>query len=123
MLPTRSGRALALAALVAVVPAVSHAFERIENRETFVNTVAGKRLQLAMFGITLEVKPDGEIAGEAMGWAVTGSWEWRDGYFCREMDWSGYEIAPNCQLVEANGRSMRFTSDQGAGRSASFRLR
>jgi hypothetical protein len=40
------------------------------------------------------------------------------------MDWSGYEIPFNCQLVEALGDDrLRFTVDQGAGDSAEFRLR
>ncbi|HMS95297.1 MAG TPA: hypothetical protein PKA03_08770 [Tabrizicola sp.] len=70
------------------------------------------------------VRPGGVIEGSALGWTITGTWDWRDGYFCREMDWSGTEITYNCQLVEArNGEAVRFTVDQGAGESATFRLR
>ena len=73
---------------------------------------------------SLNVRPDGRIDGSAMGWEITGSWSWTDGYFCREMDWSGMEIDFNCQLVEAEGiDKMRFTVDQGKGDSAVFRLR
>ena len=79
---------------------------------------------MGLFGISLKVEPDGEIRGSAMGWDVTGTWEWQDGYFCREMDWSGYPIPKNCQLVEAKGdEAIRFTVDKGAGDSASFNLR
>jgi hypothetical protein len=40
------------------------------------------------------------------------------------MDWSGYPIPQNCQLVEAKGDEViRFTVDRGAGDAASFRLR
>ncbi len=74
--------------------------------------------------MTLNVMPNGQIDGSMMGWDVTGSWKWQDGYFCREMDWSGYTIDYNCQLVEANGsNSLRFTVDQGAGKSATFALK
>ncbi|MCU0910831.1 MAG: dihydrodipicolinate reductase [Rhodobacteraceae bacterium] len=104
-------------------PAAAEGFVRIADRDTFVGTVAGKELRYGMFGISLRVMPDGRIDGEAMGWDVAGTWEWRDGYFCREMDWSGTPIPANCQLVEKNGDRVRFTVDRGEGRSAAFALR
>lgn len=113
----------ALVLALSALPAAAETFTRIGDRDTFLQTVQGRELRLAMFGVTLEVQPDGQIVGEAMGWPLTGRWDWRDGYFCREMDWSGYEITANCQLVEANGSSIRFVVDRGAGRAASFRLR
>ncbi|MCX7643868.1 MAG: dihydrodipicolinate reductase [Rhodobacteraceae bacterium] len=116
-----------LPALVSTVvlagAADAEGYVRIADRETFLDTVANRELRYGMFGIALRVLPDGRIAGEAMGWGVTGTWEWRDGYFCREMDWSGTPIPPNCQLVETSGERVRFTVDRGAGRSAAFALR
>ncbi len=121
--PLPAALAAALATAIAV-PAAADTFARIADRETFLGTVQGKELRLGLFDISLYVQPDGRIEGDAMGWGVTGTWEWRDGYFCREMDWSGYRIAPNCQLVESDGNTeVRFTVDRGAGRAASFRLR
>lgn len=106
------------------LPAGAETFARISDKSDFIETVSGKELRLGMFGIFLRVEEDGEIKGRALGWDVTGTWEWQDGYFCREMDWSGYPIPKNCQLVEArNGQEIRFTVDKGAGDSASFRLR
>ena len=113
----------ALLALVAV-PASAESFSRISDKSDFIETVTGKELRLGMFGISLQVEEDGEIKGRALGWDVTGTWEWQDGYFCREMDWSGYPIPLNCQLVEARGdEEIRFTVDRGEGDSASFKLR
>ncbi|ESW61501.1 MAG: hypothetical protein Q27BPR15_06000 [Rhodobacter sp. CACIA14H1] len=117
---TATATALALSAL----PAAAESFSRISDRSDFVQTVSGKELRLGLFGISLKVEEDGEIRGRALGWDVVGTWEWQDGYFCREMDWSGYPIPRNCQLVEARGDSeIRFTVDKGAGDSASFKLR
>lgn len=114
----------AVLSLGLAAPAAAEGFARISEREAFLQTVDGKELRYGMFGIRLKVLPDGRIDGSAMGWDVTGSWEWRGGYFCREMDWSGKVIPMNCQLVETRGgRELRFTVDQGAGESASFRLR
>ena len=110
--------------LTPALPVAADTFQRIDERAEFLDTVEGRQLRLGLFGITLEVKPDGKIEGRAMGWDVTGRWDWKDGYFCREMDWSGYPIPMNCQLVEARGdKQIRFTVDRGAGDSASFNLR
>ena len=117
------GGMLVVAALALAGPVSADAYRRVAERDAFLDLVEGRDLRLPLFGVTLKVQEDGTIAGEAMGWTITGTWTWQDGYFCREMDWSGYAIAPNCQLVEVNGRSMRFTVDRGAGTSASFRLR
>jgi hypothetical protein len=109
---------------VAALPAVAETFSRISDRSEFVRTVQDKELRLGMFGISLKVEEDGEIRGRALGWDVTGTWEWQDGYFCREMDWSGYPIPKNCQLVETRGEEeIRFTVDKGEGDSASFKMR
>ncbi len=111
-------------AVAAALPAAAESFSRISDRSAFVQTVQDKELRLGMFGVSLKVEEDGEIRGSALGWDIIGTWEWQDGYFCREMDWSGYPIPQNCQLVEAKGgEEIRFTVDKGAGDSASFKLR
>lgn len=112
------------ALFLTALPAVAEPYTRISDKDAFLGTIAGKELRMGMLGITLEVAPDGNITGRALGWDVTGAWEWQDGYFCREMDWSGYPIPHNCQLVEVrNDREIRFTVDKGTGDSAAFNLR
>jgi hypothetical protein len=109
--------------LLVVTPATVAAFERISDRNTFLQTVNGKDLRIGMYGLSLNVRADGTISGRAAGWDITGSWSWKNGYFCRDMDWSGYPIEYNCQLVEVNGDRIRFTVDQGAGDDAVLRIR
>lgn len=104
-------------------PVLADGFEPVRDREAFVALVEGRELRLGLFRIGLNVMPDGQIEGSALGWRVTGTWSWKDGYFCREMEWSGKPIPYNCQLVEARGDELRFTVDRGAGDSAAFRLR
>ncbi|MEM0947839.1 MAG: dihydrodipicolinate reductase [Pseudomonadota bacterium] len=96
-------------------------FERVGDRDTFVRLVAQRDLR--RFGIRLEVKPDGSIGGNAFGRNVTGAWQWRDGYFCRELFWGAREVGANCQEVKIAGNMLRFTSDRGAGDFADLRLR
>ncbi len=111
--------------LIAVfgLPSAALAFERISERSAFVETVAGKDLKIPLYGLTINVEPNGAIAGKAMGFDITGSWAWDNGYFCRDMDWSGTPIEYNCQLVEVDGDRIRFTVDQGAGDDAVLRIR
>ncbi len=110
--------------LSAALPASAADFQTVLDRDKFLSLIEGHELHLDTWNIRLQVKPNGQISGDMLGWEVTGNWQWKDGYFCREMDWSGYEIDYNCQLVEARGaEALRFTVDQGAGKSATFQLK
>ena len=109
--------------LTLATPAVAAGFERVADKNTFLALISGKSLTNRLYGITLTVTPNGNISGGALGWDVTGAWSWQDGYFCRHMAWGGDPIPYNCQLIEAQGDEIRFTSDRGAGDAASFKLR
>lgn len=94
----------------------------VTDEETFLSLVQGKELRHRFYGISLNVLANGQVIGNAIGWGIEGTWSWQDGYFCRELFWGGDPIPYNCQLVEINDDLIRFTVDQGAGRSAAFRL-
>lgn len=117
--------AAAAAATFLVLPAPAIAFEQVTRAAHFTSLIEDRRL--SRFGIRLEVLPvradAGHIRGRAFGYDVTGDWQWRNGYFCREMDWGGTEIEHNCQAVLRDGNSLRFVSDRGQGEHADFRLR
>ena len=109
---------------LAALPAYANDFAKVTDKSEFLKLVDGRDLRIGMFNLTLQLRKDGTISGSALGWEITGSWVWKDGYFCREMDWSGKAIDYNCQLVEAQGaEKLRFTVDKGDGDSASFDLR
>lgn len=112
-----------LAAMIAL-PAHANDFAKVSDKSEFLKLVDGRDLRIGMFNLTLRLNKNGTINGSALGWDITGSWDWKDGYFCREMDWSGKAIDYNCQLVEARGNEkLRFTVDKGTGDSASFDIR
>jgi hypothetical protein len=114
----------AVLAVMAISPLPALAdFVAVTDKAAFLTLVEGRELRLGLFQIRLNVGGDGSIGGSAMGWDVTGRWEWQDGYFCREFDWSGSPIPWNCQLVEVNGDRIRFTVDKGAGDEATFNIR
>ena len=106
--------------LLATGPALAE-FAKVSDRNSFVRLVSGKVLTRPL--VKLEVSEDGRITGKGARWDVTGQWSWRDGYFCRDINWGGDDLGYNCQEVAANGDRIRFTSDKGRGDSADFRLR
>lgn len=119
-------RHICAALLLVALPGLAAAdgFEAVRDKNRFLDLMKDRALRIGLYNLTINVRPDGSIEGSAMGWKITGNWTWKDGYFCREMDWSGTEIDYNCQLVEASGAErVRFTVDQGKGDSATFRLR
>ncbi len=114
---------LSMILAMTAAPTLADDYAPIKDEDTFVSLVQGKQLRNFLYGIRLNVFEEGTITGSAIGWDIEGTWSWQDGYFCREMSWGGDPIAYNCQLVEARGDDrIRFTVDQGAGDSASFRL-
>lgn len=96
-------------------------FAKIADESDFRSLVAGKTLTRPL--VRLQVSPDGGISGIGVTWEVTGTWSWRDGYFCRDLNWGGSDLGYNCQQVAISDGRVRFTSDKGRGQSADFRLR
>lgn len=114
----------AMLMLSSALPASANEYVPVTELPAFLEAVEGRELRLGLFGVSLNIFPDGSIDGSASGWPLTGTWAWENGFFCREMDWGGTEIPYNCQLVEVRGvDQIRFTVDQGSGDSAAFNLR
>ncbi|MCC5962641.1 MAG: dihydrodipicolinate reductase [Rhodobacteraceae bacterium] len=112
--------ALATSALLIAAPALAD-FQPVREESTFRSLVEGR--ELTRFGVRLEVLPQGQITGRGFGMSVGGQWEWRDGYFCRTLEFGSSGDPYNCQLVLRNGATLRFISDQGQGDQADLRLR
>lgn len=95
-------------------------FRVVDSDARFVSLIEGRELR--RLGIRLTVTPTGEIRGRAFGGPVRGQWRWENGYFCRDLFWNDTDLGYNCQLVQENGATLRFTSDQGAGMFADLTL-
>ena len=117
-------RHLILALTLILTPAMALAYERVSDQQSFVALISGKTLSNRLYGVSLNVSANGSIAGRAWGADITGNWSWDNGFFCRDMTWGNNLVGYNCQLVEVRGdNELRFTSDQGTGENASFKLR
>lgn len=108
-------------ALILPLSAQAEGMARITDQSAFVDTVQGR--SLTSMAVRLNVAPDGTITGRAFGTAVTGTWVWQDGYFCRTLDTATRDFPLNCQLVETDGATLRFTADKGAGDVANLRIK
>jgi hypothetical protein len=107
-------------ALLNATAAISEEFQTISDRQSFLALVNGK--QLTRLGIKLDVLSSGQIEGRAFGKPVKGQWDWKNGHFCRDLHFGDTDLGPNCQVVKANGRTLRFIADQGRGDHADLRL-
>lgn len=111
---------LLLILALAPAPAAAEGFTRITDRSAFAAAVQGRNLTST--AVRLTVHPDGVIEGRAFGFAVTGTWDWQDGYFCRTLATAARDFPLNCQKVETDGATIRFTADKGTGETASLRI-
>ena len=112
--------AAAMLGVFATATPAAAEFTNVTSRAQFEQLITGRELR--RFGIRLTVTPTGVIVGRAFGGEVTGEWNWRDGYFCRDLFYQGDELGFNCQLVQRHGDTLRFTSDRGTGRFADLTL-
>lgn len=112
---------IAVLASIIAVPAGAESFQPVTDKDRFLQTISGQ--ELTRMGISLVVKPSGQIEGAAFGQKVKGAWTWSDGYFCRDLFWGDKDLGYNCQEVQVNGSTLKFTSDRGTGRSAELKLR
>ena len=109
-----------VAALCLSAGAALAEFAKVSDAATFKQLITGKQLVRPL--VRLELSPEGQINGTGVTWDVTGNWSWREGYFCRDLNWGGSDLGYNCQEVAIKDGRIRFISDKGQGDYADFRL-
>ena len=95
-------------------------FNKIASEIDFLEIVDGFTLVRPL--IKLVVQTDGSISGKAAFRSVHGEWFWDNELFCRTLFWGERDLGLNCQLVQHNGKVVRFTADAGTGAFADFRI-
>ena len=109
------------AGIIAMAAPALADYQQITTKADFVALVSGKSLVRPL--VKIQVTPNGKIAGTGAAWEITGNWQWKSGFLCRDLNWGGDELGYNCQSVETDGAKVRITSDKGTGDSAVFSLR
>lgn len=89
------------------------AWRRVETEEMFRQAFADK--VLISEGMRFTIHSDGRISGRIGNSLLTGTWHWRDRYFCRTAELDGENLGLDCEIIEMLGNQMRYTRDEGNG--------
>ncbi len=78
-------------------------------------TLFGKRLGFGEDDF-LTINPNGTLSGEFGGVRTLGTWEVRDGFWCRELTAGPRGPSPeDCQQFVRDGNTLNVTRDRGEG--------
>ena len=119
MKPTLIFAGPAIAVLAACQPTVVDAPAGPQRLTTMADMapILDRRLEFGA-GHTVLVS-DGSLGGVVADRALTGTWEMRDGFFCRTIT-SGHGEAVDCQVYVLDGNTLTVTRDEGAGSVGTF---
>lgn len=88
-------------------------WERIHTKEQYLEKAAGKFFG-EDGGMSVATK-DGKIMGNFEGRILSGTWEWKDGFFCRTSTLGELDLGSDCILIEVTDHKMRLTLEKGTG--------
>lgn len=97
-------------------------FQRITTLEEYTSSVVGRKIVLGGKEDTTTTHADGTMTGMFKGKPIVGTWEWENGYFCREMKIGDQVRKRDCQLMEVSGNSIRVIRNEGKGDTATYKL-
>lgn len=86
---------------------------RIATAEKFRALVVGKLLSIDENSYTF--RTNGTLDGTFGGKPIAGTWEWKDGYLCRQL--TTHSKNYGCQLWTVSGNQHIITRDKGKGKS------
>lgn len=112
---------LALTAALTAPAAAQVGFQPVTSKSEFLQLIAGKNLKYS--GASIHLTAGGKIKGQAYGKTVSGTWQWKGGFFCRSIMWGSRDLGPNCEVVKVDGSTLRFITDHGKGKRADMSLR
>ena len=83
---------LVTALVLSLIATSATAQETLTQRAEFLKAVTGQILEIRLLRVQLAVLDTGTITGKAFGRGVTGTWEWKDGFFCRWRQLWGWTV-------------------------------
>ncbi len=91
----------------------SKAWKRVTTREEFCRLFADR--ELSQGDLSFTIHSDGKLTGYVDGLALSGTWAWEEGYFCRRAYLAEEDLGTDCELIESDGHRMRYFPDKGKG--------
>ena len=76
--------------------------------------------KLTLKGNHFVISEDGTFSGNWNGSGISGTWEFKDGYWCRDMPSS--KTPYDCQLWESDGDKLRVTRNKGKGERFDYKV-
>lgn len=99
-----------VAAIALIAPQAAKAeLKQIKDKSEFVQLVQGKTLSRPL--VRLTVTADGNITSRGATWDVNGSWDWKDGFFCQDLNWGGCR---HCTMMSGNSVTLGQSEGYGA---------
>lgn len=85
--------------------------------------VSGKTVILGSDARRFVIDPNGTLSGSWDGKPLVGTYEMRDGFFCRELQQGPGGASPeDCQLFVLDGDQLSVTRDRGNGGSFTYTI-
>lgn len=106
---------LALAACADTVLPVTHG--PVTTAEDFRATAVGKTISNSTTSV--RINKNGTLTGITNGTEIAGTWEFRDGAWCRTIT-SPAPSAEDCQLWRVDGSTVTIKRDRGKGSTLRF---
>ncbi|MDD9724565.1 hypothetical protein PVV74_03755 [Roseovarius sp. SK2] len=103
----------ALGVSMLALPASASDFERVETKAEFDRVIVGRKA-VASWGWVIS-QPNGTVVGQVDGEKAAGSWEWKNGFWCRTISFGSKDMPHDCQAVFHKGSTAIFIRDKGQG--------
>ncbi len=101
--------------------AASVSAEEIESKTKFTDLIVGKKLVQGETWVIIH--KDGTVEGKGPnGGSISGTWEWKNRYYCREIVIVGEVTPHDCQVVSIEDNTVTFTHKDGAGASVRWTI-
>ncbi len=95
--------------------------DEIDNKEKFSELVVGKKL--VQENTWVRILKDGVVEGQGpKAGDISGSWEWKGKYYCRDLVIDDVPLPHDCQAVSIEGDTVTFTHKDGSGISVSWKI-
>lgn len=99
-------------------------FVRVTDAATFKASFVDRRIQgPEKPEVWFRLNSDGSIDGDIGKGPAVGTWEFKDGYWCREFTSGVGKGTYDCQTIELAGNLGRFTRNRGNGDAGVFALK